>query len=280
MCIRDRSLIVSLVLSLTLIPVLARYSILTNKNRESLSRHNPLAVFLERVIKMVYTNPLIGRTIGVLAIAVSIGFIVGAVFVGRELTFNIFPPAKDGNEIGVTASFPGEQPDFATSEQTAREIGDIVLNEIGDEVELVSYTRDFQSGASNAQLFIQLTPFQDRDPTSQDLIAQLRQTFDGFAGAAIEVRSFDAGPPTLSLPFRSQLFSEDAEAVLPLAEELAEGLRSAQLERSNGDPVEVTRVEVQRVQNIARTDGRRFIEIAAGFDGADTTTVVGVAQSY
>ena len=274
------SLLVSLFVSLTLIPVLARYTILTESNRNKVTRPNPIAVFLERVIKMVHTNPVIGRTIGVLAVLLSFGFIYGSILVSQQLTFNIFPPAKDGNEIGITASFPGERPDFETSQRLSLEIGEAVLDEVGEEVELISYVREFQSGASSAQLFVELTRYQDRDITSREIIENLESRLDSFEGAAIEVSSFNAGPPSLSLPFRAQFFSEDPAQLQPLLNRLSESLEQADLVRSNDDPVEVTRVEIQNLQNIVRTDGERFVEIAAGFDAEDTTTVVALAQEF
>ena len=125
-------------------------------------------------------------------------------------------------------------------------------------------------------LFVQITPYSERDITAPQLVEKLEQAFEGFE-TNVAVRQQDIGPPAASFSVRVE--TEDREAALRLAKDISDFLARTELVRPSGEKVIVTSTGVSDPAIYTRADDKMYVEAFAGFDGTDTTTLVTLAQN-
>ncbi|HSX28028.1 MAG TPA: efflux RND transporter permease subunit [Candidatus Saccharimonadales bacterium] len=271
------SLAVSLLVSITLIPFLARFTLLRG---EAKKLSNPISKLetatahgLSQLVRRVGKSRKQGVAIGLTAILLSFIMLgAGAYFAGK-LKFDIFPPTKDSDAVLVDMSFaPGST--ITASQATSARANQIISDTIGQYVRRVSYQG---SGSdSDAHITVDLVSFKKRDPTSPELAQQLQDKFANFTGAKVQVHA-DAGPAPAG-SFTMQVRSEDSTKSKQLATAIQEYLEGRELKRPNGTVAHIHNVEVSGSNSIQRDNGVRYLQIDGSFDADDTSTLVPITQ--
>lgn len=275
------SLLVSLLVALVFIPLFARYILLGKKQLGSGDAGEPAAKLESKIAgfiakPMVWARGSTKRLVGVGSLAVLTGllFIGAGALLARQVTFNIFPASKDTNGMAVELRMaPGTT--IEAAEGTADRAGKIVADILGPNLEAASYYS--VADERQATLTVMLTPYEDRDIRSPELVSQLNQAFDNFDGATVEVRQLDAGPPPSA--FTVQVAAQDRAAATDAANDIAAYLRGVVLTRTSGEQARLRDVTVADPAVISRADGRPYVAVTGNFEGTDTSTLVTLAQN-
>ena len=126
------ALLTSFLLSIVLIPTLARFSILREGRFDLLKRFNPflkLEDILGRAIAqlplMLKTKPRQGRVVMTVVLALCLGFILFSFSLAIRLSVNIFPPLRDSDYIAYNVEFPPGY-DLVAAEATAEDINRVL----------------------------------------------------------------------------------------------------------------------------------------------------------
>ncbi len=283
------ALISSLVLSLTLIPFLSR-GILLNAKTSSISRYNIVGRveawcghLLSDWIHELHTkhrNRAMLRSLSF--IVLSLLFVGGGGYFATRLSFNIFPPTKDSNQLGFQINY-AEGTNIQEAEAVAQDVNKIVSSALGQNIERVIYGSTARSTERSSNALIELTPFTTRDTKSPELLESLQGALDmGISRdiATIRVIQFDSGPPVEEYPFKMQLYTESPQDILALASDIEELLKSQPLQRNDGSTANITETQVANINTVARDDGRRFIEVRALYDADDTSALLALTQEY
>lgn len=276
------SLVTSLVVALFLIPLLARY-ILLNKKQMGTGNVHDLSAGIEARIARFISGPMLwakGSTkklllVGITAVVIGFGFIGAGGYLFQKVTFNIFPPAKDGNQLSTTITF---RPD--TSIEQAQSITDEVDSIIGKTIDsnFVRASYYGQADIKSALLTVDITDYKTRDITAPQILKQLNGKFDNFNAATVEAAQLDAGPPAAAFTVQVES-SKNREAAAKLADDVASYLeKSAQLKRPDGSIARIDKVSVGNSSIYTRNDGKQYIEVSAKFVDTDTSTLVTLAE--
>lgn len=283
------ALLTSLVLSLTLIPFLARFLLLRNKHISWITKNNPVSRLEKFIADKLAALPMLlnsrkklGVGIGVFMVLMSFAFVYGAGQYAGKLNFNIFPPAKDSDQIGLTIDYaPGTT--LPQAEAIATTIDDLIKIHVGDNAKFVLYGTVGQPNNRTADVLVQLVPFGDRETKSPEMIDSLQTAADvqiSKSIASVKVLQFDAGPPVSDFPFQAQIYDEDPSRSVALAKLVAAELEGATVTRPNGTTAQVTTVKLKEDKNIiTRSENKRFTEVVAGFDADDVSALLIAMQS-
>lgn len=267
------SLIVSFLLSITLIPLLANYTLLGSDER-SADRTAFMSGGLANMVRLLKTNPLKGRLVGAAMVAFSLLLIVFGVFLFGKLGSDIFPAGKDGNELVVNINYKDDT-DLATAERLADDINVGIVSVLGDNLSRSMYGTEDNADESKAAVDIELIPYGDRDVTSAQLSQDLTDYFADFQGAEISAQGSAGGPPDVEFPLASQISVQGSlEESQRLASDIIAFLEGYASEQPNGDVVRVIKTELGYTETAARLNGTQFIEYRAGFDAEGTTGVI------
>ncbi len=282
------ALIVSLVLSLTVIPVLARFILFKSDKKSWFTKINPIAKAENYIGEKAGSLPRLlkksrnkGIFVTIFMIILSLGFVVGGGLFASKLSFNIFPPSKDSNQIGFTIDYP-DGFTINQAEATASEINTVIAREIGPNVIRVLYGNSGQPNARSADALIELTPFNDRGQKSPELIDQLQNAINATVPENITVRvtQFDAGPPVSEFPLQIQIRESELARATALAQSVQSYIEGASIERTNGTIAKITKTQSPSLSTISRTDGERVLTVGGAFDGDDTSGLLTAAQTY
>jgi multidrug efflux pump subunit AcrB len=280
------ALISSLVLSLVLIPVLSKFILLKHTTDGWITRHNPivrleayLAKFVSVLPRTLKTNPRAGKLIMVSMIGLSAVMFILSLSFASKLSFNIFPPSKDSDQLGLQISYP----DGYTVEQAqeaAMDINDVVVEEIGTNVERITYGTYQESNARSADGLIELVSFNQRDIKSPELIERIQNAANSSVpeGVGVRVIQYDAGPPASQFPLTVQVYEEDSEKALKLATEIRDLIDGTVLTRANGTTATIVETQNPTVQSIERRDNRRTLVLKAAFDADDTSALLAASE--
>lgn len=275
------ALIISLIVALVFIPLFARFLLLGKKQMGETGVKEVAAGFEAKIAKFI-TKPMHWARhsakklwfVGMTAVMIGVLFIVAAGSIFGKVTFNLFPPSKDTNQMSVNLTFP-QGTDIDSAQKTALEAGDVVAETLKDEFEFSTYYG--AATAQNATMYIQLTPYTKRDPTSKELTAELQSNINkALPKVVTSVAQIDAGPP--AAVFNAQIQTEDRAAGFKLANDVAAFMRTAELTRVSGTTAEFTNVAVSTESVITRAKGNQVVQVSSGFNADDTTTLVTLAQ--
>jgi multidrug efflux pump subunit AcrB len=282
------ALITSLVLSLTVIPVLAKFILLKNTELDRFTKANPIARLESYLGKKVGSLPRLlstSRRTGIVTavgmILLSLAFVVGgAVFAGK-LSLNIFPPSKDSDQIGFVIDYP----DGYTIEQAevvASGVNDAITQEIGPLVTRVLYGNSSQPNARSADALVELTPFNERDEKSPEIIERLQLAINDNIPSDVGVRvlQLDSGPPVSEFPFQIQIIEENQTKAYALAAEIDEFIDGATIERANGTTALITKTQPPTTASVSRSDGERVVSVGGSFNADDTSGLLTAARSF
>jgi multidrug efflux pump subunit AcrB len=270
------ALSVSLLLSLIIIPLAARYLVLPAPPAAG-----PIARFQDRMADATASLPLktggTGIAIGMAGFLFSILLTgIGLFVFAPNVGFNIFPPQKDSNFVAVEYTFdPGTTTEEA--EAIARATNQAAADALGGDLERV-YTYLGTSRGASAQF--ELTPMGGRDRAPIIVEDVLQPLADEIDGARVVFNQQSAGPPELLFPFTMQLFANDDASLLNGAEAIRTAIDGAEIARPNNTTFQVVETQITLLDSITRQDGRRYVEVQARFDADDITTVTAETQAF
>lgn len=203
-------------------------------------------------------------------------FLIGILVLAPRAGFNIFPPQKDSTLVAAEYAFdPGTSVEAAAG--ITGEVNRRVAEVLGDDLEQVYV---YLGDANRAFAQFRLSPRGGRPTAPQlvdDLLAPIGAETDG---ARVTFNQVSNGPPEANFPFRLQVFDEDpADLERATAQILAE-LDGATIERSNGTSFEVVETAVEFSDAVARSDGRRLVQVRARYDADDVTTTTSRTQDF
>lgn len=270
------ALLVSVVLSFVFIPLATRYLVLPAKQDRGL-----LTGIEERLANAIAGLPAVAGAKGLLRSGLAVGLSVAMTAVGLfvfapRVGFNIFPPQKDSIVIAVDVTFPpGTTIDDARD--IALDVNQQAAAALGADL-VQGYTFDGNERGALGQFT--LTELGGR-PTAPTLVEEvLTPLADDYGRARVTFSQVSAGPPEATFPFQVQIFDEDVEVLSTAAETIAADLEGSSVERSNGTTFTVVETEVGLADVVARTDGRRLVEVRARFDADDVTTTTAQTQAF
>ncbi len=275
------ALVTSLAVALIFIPLFARF-LLLGKNQLGNRSHPEAAAGIEARIARTISAPMLWAQhsrkklfgVGITAVVVGLIFIGVGGFLFQKVTFNIFPPAKDANQLSVTLTFPAQ-----TNIQTAQSITDqadrIVSDSLGANFVRASYYG--QADIQKATLQIDLRNYNDRNIKAPDLVKQLKHSFANFGAASVEVNQVDAGPPPSA--FTAQVDSgTNRDGANALAKDITKYLKSATLKRPDGTVAKISSVSVSNASIYNRKNNTPFVEVTAKYVDSDTTTLLTITK--
>lgn len=276
------ALLISLLVALVFIPLFARYIILGKKQMGEQGVKEFAAGF-EAAIARVICKPMVWARrsqkklfgVGLTAVVIGLLFIGSAGFIFQKVVFNLFPPTKDTNGLYVQVAFqPGVTVQQAHDITT--QVDEIVGQELGSNFVRATYFG--QGSTTTARAAVDIAPYVRRDITSQQLVKQLQSRFDrDFTAATVTVAQQDVGPPASA--FTVQIKGDDRQAAFSLAGDVVQYLSTAELKRPSGSVAKFTYPAASSPSIFTRNDGKLAIDVSAGFDGDDTTTLVTLAQN-
>jgi multidrug efflux pump subunit AcrB len=275
------ALVISLFVALIFIPFFARF-VLLGKKQMGEQGVREVAAGVEAKIAHALTWPMHWAkgsskklwTVGISAVIIGVLFIGAAGMIFSKVTFNLFPPSKDTNQLMVMMTLPqGTTVDSA--QQVVNKADATVGESLGKEFELASYYG--QATPESAILYVNITPYTNRQPTAKQLAAQIQGKIQKeLPNVATTVSPVDIGPP--ASVFNAQIQTENREDGYKLANDLASYMRTAELTRASGKKAHFTNVSVSTQNTIVRSKAKQVIQVSAAFDGDDTTTLVNLAQ--
>ena len=275
------SLAVSLLVSVTFVPFFAR--ITKTKRRNKKSNLNPF-VSLEKSLGRALYDMIIktdskSKKFAAIIISTTLGILIitlGTIKLST-LKFDIFPQTKNTNNLKVVFNVPPSQTIQNSIEKSA-EINDKINDSIGEYVDSVSYYSTGNSQGGTIQ--IKLTPYQTRDITSQKVLDKLKLKLRKIEGAKIFASQVDVGPPKDEFPFKVQISNVDPEKASKAAEELTAFLNGREIKRPNSNVAKINKTEFNIDSPvITRVNNNQVIEVKAGFDSNDISTLVNIAKS-
>jgi multidrug efflux pump subunit AcrB len=264
------ALSVSFIISIALVPLLARILILTKSRRrnsalDKLSILVPLEAYLSAKLSKLplinKTDKKKGRLVTTAMVGISILAIGGAGYFAANLPLNIFPQSKDSDILQAGIEF-APNTSITEAESITDTFDQTITDTLGQELAYVTYVF---ANERSARLEIGLTPFKERDPTSVELIEELQQTDLVVEGATIKYSQQDAGPPAQDFPFQMRVYATNSQQLAAATEDIAAFVEQQSFDIT-GDTVSVANVKTSDDSTITRTAEGRFATISAQFD--------------
>lgn len=274
------ALLTSLIAALIFIPMFARRVLLADKHMGETAKKE-LAAGFEAGIARGIAGPMLwarGRrrrefTVGIAAVLAGLLFIGAGVAIFRHVTFNIFPPSKDTDQIAVTINFaPGTS--INQAETLAARVDAVTSKTLGDNLVYASYYG--LGNQQTAMLNVQLKPYGQRGPTAPQLSADVSKAI----AAAVPAVKASARPVDITPAgtFNVNITSSNRPAAEKLAADMAAYLKGKKLTRPTGTVATITETAVGNTDIYKREGNVPTLTVAAAFDGTDTTTLTGLAQ--
>lgn len=271
------ALAVSLITSLTLVPYLARIIVSKKKHSDHIITRIEKRTSNALAAKVLATGTSKKMRIifggGSLLIAGLLTFASFPLFL--KLKFDIFPSTKDSNTLNVKIVYP----DGVTIDQAGQIAGNvniIIGDTLGKNIQRITYQSTGNTVSATAT--ISLVPFTDREVTSQQMITQLTNEFSVFTSAHVSVSQVDAGPGKDDYPFAVQIFSDDSAKAFALADDMQKFLQDNTVTRIDGSTAKIVRTNTSHQSIITRIDGKKYLEVRAGFAENDVSALVVAAQ--
>ncbi|MCA9349739.1 efflux RND transporter permease subunit [Candidatus Saccharibacteria bacterium] len=269
------SLGLSLLISITLVPFLARPIILAGSQRakflDKLSLLTPIEKYLaDKLSKLPLLNrdnPKKGRLVTLGMVSLSILAVIGAGIFASRLPMDVFPQSKDSDILQATIEFaPGTTIDQA--EAITSKLDDKLVETIGDQLTGVSY---LSANERTASLEIGLTSYKQRKPTSHQLIEELESAGSSIDGATIKYSQRDAGPGVEEFPFQMRVYGQDITVLSQAATEISSFIKEQSLQISGND-IRVAESKIDSDGSINRTEQGQFVTVLARFDNPDLSS--------
>ncbi len=277
------ALLTSLFVALVFIPFFGRFLLLGKKQMGADNVHELSAGIERRIIKFVASPMLWAKgstkklmSVGLIAVAIGFGFIGAGGYLFQKVSFNIFPPAKDGDQLSITVVFHPNT-SIAQAQVIAGQVDHLVSQTTGSNFVRASYFG--RADIQQAMLTTDIIPYQQRAITAPELVKQLNAKFDTFSAASVEAAPLAAGPPAAD--FTVQIESgKNRPGALRLADVVATYLqKEAVLRRADGSIAKVKNVRISNASIYVRSDNRQYVAVTAKFVDTDTSTLVSLAKT-
>lgn len=274
------SLVISLFVAIIIIPFLAK-RLLLGKKHIGPKADVPLTVRAQEAFAHKLTSSLRWAKPsrkrlwinGIVALLVGLVFIFGGAYIFKYLTFNIFPSNKDSNQLMVTMQFKAGT-DIAAAQAAADKADGMIAQSLGSNFERLAY---YATGTSNeAQIAIDLIPYDKRTVTAPQLVDKLKNSFKNFNEATVSIDENGAGGPAGTFSVLIQT-SDRADASL-LATNMVHFLSGKTLTRIDGSKTHITEALIVTPDSYLRQENKPSVQVSASFDGTDTTTLVNLAK--
>ena len=272
------TLLLSFLFSITLIPVLAKFSILKEKPGSLWRRYNPflklenwLAGALASIPLQLKRKPRLGRTLMSLILLGGLGFIFYSFGLLARINVNIFPPLDDSDTLTYAADLPDGY-DLAQAEEVADDINAVLSETLEGKIERVNYLVRSISNERRLEASVLLKDISERRVLSPVLVDELQQAFNDKLDPELRifVRQEDVGPPASQYPLSMPILADNLEQAESLTGEISAYLTAAdgpESELPSGDIVafKQTRVRPGEGQSL-RFNGQRIIYLEAQYD--------------
>jgi len=223
------TIIASLFVSLTIVPFLSSIILANHESSEGniflrgLKKgiHLTYAVFLDRALK----RPVI-------TLLVAVGFFAGALALIPVIGFSLFPKSEkpmfmvnietpEGTNLYETDRIAK----YVEGELNKHKLIKTYATNVGKGNPRIYYNVIQQNEAENfAQIFVQLQP--STEPVQkQKFIDELRNTFQSYPNAKIQVKDFEQGPP-IEAPIAIRLFGENLDSLRTLSYQVEDIFKS------------------------------------------------------
>ena len=280
-------LLTSFFFSITLIPVLARWTILREKRRDWFRRYNPIlklekaaAEMLARIPALLKTKPLIGKYVVVLILTVAGIATFYSFSLFNKLEVVIFPDVKDTSTIYYSVTFPAGY-SLEEAETAAAGIDDVVAEKLKDELLYTNYISFLLPNQRTMWVTLELRPLSERSAYSSVLAQDLQKTLNQEIPEEIEilVNQSNPGPSGQQYPFSITLKANDKLAAQSLAEEIQNYLQSEEfpkLETASGKQYEIEKARFTNpAAEVSRLNENLVISVEAryNFGGLDQTVI-------
>lgn len=275
------ALLLSLFVALVFIPLFARF-LLLGKKQMGEGNVKEIAAGIEEKIAQGIAKPMLWAKhsrvkevfVGLTAVFIGLGFIFAGVMVSRYVTFNIFPPSKDSNQIAVSLAFP-ESSTIEQAEGIADQVDKRVGSLLGENLVRGSYYN--LANAQTGTLFVDLVPYTERDITAPKIVDKIKADFEkNPAEARVDAYQVDVGPPAAG--FTVQINAENRADAMRLSRDMASYLEGHELTRPSGEKALIKTATVANPQQYIRSENKPIVTVNATFEDDDTSTLVALAQ--
>jgi multidrug efflux pump subunit AcrB len=272
---------ISYILSITVIPFMAKFLMLRHNKISWLTRVNPVIKFEkwlgEEAAKIILmTRKTSGKIIGAAAMILSIVLMmVGGYMFGFKVDNNTFPPSKDTNQLGISVIF-NNLASVAEAKEESKQIDDIIIKTIGDELVYSYFGIEQLADARQATIVLDLVPFTDREVKSPELTERLESAFakEYKGDASIAVNPIDNGPPASQFPFGIRVYGDDTQQLAVAIQAISDAMVGTEMENYNGEKVNILASQINGLQDsILRDNGDRYAIARFSYDSENPTVV-------
>ncbi|WP_439487224.1 efflux RND transporter permease subunit [Algoriphagus sp.] len=224
------SVLASMLVSLTIIPFLASRML-----KEHGGKENRVLTFVQKAIHKSYA-PILEKALNkpVRTLVIAGGIFAASLILFPIIGFSLFPPSeKPQFLINITTPL---QSNLTTTDLVARE----VETELSQIPEMMNFSTNVGKGnpriyyneipenerTDYAQIFVQLDPG-TTPPQKMALIEELKGKFIDYAGAKIEVKNFEQGPP-VTAPVEVRISGENLDTLRHLATQVETLLKNTE----------------------------------------------------
>lgn len=263
------SLLLSLLIALTILPMLSNTFIQDKKRGRDLFiirllfRTFPNIIqqsgdSLSAIVRGYLSIPVIPVIIIILSLFI-IGF--GATFAGK-LKFAIFPAQKDSDGITLSVVF---NEGISVDEKliASRKVEQILISDYAEYIEAVTYpnVQRSQSGIDNARIQIALTTVGSREKTSVQIVNELKEKTENISSDIEEITitaESAGGPPPSEYSYTLQIFGSN----LTKSEELAADMQAFLMDLDLETDVEIVDTKIDNTQTLVKRNGKPYISLA------------------
>ncbi|QHS23531.1 efflux RND transporter permease subunit [Virgibacillus sp. MSP4-1] len=269
------ALLASLVVSVTLIPMLAS-KLLTKSMQEEGRRYwfdqvlGKINAGYKRVLKFVlgHRKTTVFGTIAAIALSLALIPMIGAEFI----------PQSDQGQIQINVNTP-----TGTHLESTEEIADQVdekLSNYEDVIETNFVTVGGSGGmvggggsSNQASYMIQLVPQEDRDVTTTEVVTQMDDDLQKIPGAEITVSAMGGSMGGLGSPVQLQISGPDYDVLKELGDQVVymmedvEGIHNPESSASEGSPQVNVNVDRERAAQYGLSYQQVMSQVQMGFTG-------------
>jgi multidrug efflux pump subunit AcrB len=279
------ALITSLLVALIFIPMFARFILLRKKQMASGTKGEPAASIEARIARAISAPMLWAKHsrkklvgVGLAAVLIGLLFIGAGSYLMQKVTFNIFPPAKDTNQLSTTLIFPSNT-NLEQAQTITKDAEKVVAQSLGNNLVKINFFNPTggQPNTQGVMMQVDIINYNDRKVTAPQLVDQLKKDFSSFKEANVEVSQIGAGPPPAA--FTAQVASDtNREAATKLASDITKYVKSTTLKRTDGSVIKVTSATVSNASIYNRKDNKQYVEVTVKYAADDTTTLLTVTK--
>ena len=272
--------VVSFVLSLIVIPFLARF-ILFSKGSVKSQKFNYLSELIDKLatkiaVKITTLNDATNHKAKYFAISMivlSLIAISASIYYASNVKVNFIPSVKDGNHLHLVINLPNDY-SLEQTKDLAPKINTVIADSLGDNLTQLVY---LDANQSQIEAEISLIPYQDRSLTASDLIVSLNQDLRvNFNHLNVEAQLAITTPGTSlsNYPLTIEIFGSNSQQTKTLINDINNYLTSTEFRHPGGQTFTIDQTKLPDYSQINRIDGRQVFSLQVAFSDTDTTSLV------